>query len=105
MKKESFENGKEVKCIILAKYFKPLHDKQIEGEAQEQIEKDEQPQEQGENEPKEQILFQKKIAVFNIMDPARKFKHKIKKDEEFSMVFDQSEKNDEPIEVHFSKGH
>ena len=39
------------------------------------------------------------------MDPARKFKHKIKKDEEFTMVFDQSEKNDEPIEVHFTKGH
>jgi hypothetical protein len=38
------------------------------------------------------------------MDPARLFKHKIQKDEEFSMVFDQSEKNNEPIEVHFSKG-
>ena len=52
-------------------------------------------------EMKEQILFSKKIAVFNIMDPARLFKHKIKSGEEFTMLFDQSEKNNEPIEVHF----
>jgi len=93
MKKESFENGKELKCIILAKYFKPLDQKQIEEE-----ESTEQPQDE---EMKEQILFSKKIAVFNIMDPARLFKHKIKSGEEFTMLFDKSEKNNEPIEVHF----
>ena len=38
------------------------------------------------------------------MDPARLFKHKIEKNEEFTMVFDQSEKNNDPIEIHFTKG-
>lgn len=55
--------------------------------------------------PDKKVLFQRHIAIFNVTDPARLFSAKLTKDEEFSMLFTNSEKNKEaPLEVQFNRG-
>ena len=51
------------------------------------------------------VLFERQIAFFNVTDPARLFTAKVQKDEEFSMLYTNSEKNKEtPLEVQFNRG-
>ena len=51
------------------------------------------------------MLFQRNIAIFNVTDPARFFTAKLKKEEEFSLLFANSEANKEsPLEVQFKSG-
>ena len=64
LRKEQFE--KEVKCIILGKHMEyPIKE----------------PQDESKPSSKFKVLFQKDIAIFNVLDPARYFSAKIKPDE------------------------
>jgi hypothetical protein len=107
--------GAATKCVILAKY----QDHQIaEAKRMDDAEGGKVTDSDGSNpstedkssspEPKEtarQVLFQRSIAFFNVTDPARLFTAKLSKDEEFSLLFDNVEKNKEcPLEVRFGRG-
>ena len=74
---EKIKVDKEAKCIILAKY------KAKKEEAA--------------------VLYQKRIAFFNVLDPARLFKTRLSQKESFTMEFTPNSKNDVPLEVHFEK--
>ena len=89
------------KCIVLAKY----HDHQmVEAKKMEEAKADTASQQDQANDSKK-VLFQRHIAIFNVTDPARHFTAKVTKDEEFSMVFANSEKNKQsPLEVQFNRG-
>ena len=84
LKKEQFQSGKESKCIILAKYKDPyLH------------------QENQNIEDQKKILFERDIAIFNILDPSKLFSTKIKSNEQFSMVFDNNDYQEGNLEIKF----
>ena len=53
IKKEIFDKSNTAKCIILAKYFEDI-----------------------DKEGDDKVLFQKEVAIFNNIDPARNFKAK-----------------------------
>ena len=54
-------------------------------------------EEKGKKELK-QVLFERHIAIFNILDPARLFEAKIGRSEKFDLTF-ESERNDGQFEV------
>jgi len=51
------------------------------------------------------VLFQRDVAIFNVLDPSRLFTTKLNKTEPFSLHFTDSDKNKEtPLEVQFERG-
>lgn len=49
------------------------------------------------SESNQKVLFQRHIAIFNVTDPARFFTAKLKKDEEFSLLFTNSAANKDSL--------
>ena len=73
--------GKPVKVIVNAHYKKDMEE--AEGDL---------------------VLFQRKIAIYNILDPSRLFYAKIMSKEQYNFIITESDKNEIPLEINFNKG-